>query len=83
MLKGMLKALDEKGMERLHEAALAVLRRTGLQIRGDFDPRMETIESSRLLLRNTLKPGWGGVLSYLLCKYDPYYQSFSYLTLPR
>ena len=27
---------------------------------SDFDPRIETIESARLLLRNTRKPGWVG-----------------------
>ena len=36
MLKGILKALDDKDMESLHGAALEVLQRTGLQIRGDF-----------------------------------------------
>jgi trimethylamine--corrinoid protein Co-methyltransferase len=36
MLKGLLKALDITGMERIHQGALAVLERTGLRIRGDF-----------------------------------------------
>ena len=36
MLKGLLKALDENGMERIHRSALAVLERTGLRIRGRF-----------------------------------------------
>lgn len=30
---------------------------------GDCDPRIETIESSRILLRNTKKPGWVGTSS--------------------
>src|SRR5512143_2797726 len=36
MLKGLLKALDADGMERIHRGALAVLERTGLRIRGRF-----------------------------------------------
>ncbi|MFH0964626.1 MAG: trimethylamine methyltransferase family protein [Planctomycetota bacterium] len=32
-------------------------------ILGDVDPRIETIESSRLLLLNTRKPGWVGTSS--------------------
>jgi len=36
MLKGLLKALDNEGMERLHRGALDVLERTGLQIQGEF-----------------------------------------------
>ena len=36
MLKGLLRAIDEAGMERLHQAALAVLERTGLRIHGEF-----------------------------------------------
>jgi len=36
MLKGMLRVLDEAGMERLHTATLDVLEQTGLRIRGDF-----------------------------------------------
>jgi trimethylamine---corrinoid protein Co-methyltransferase len=36
MLKGLLKAVDAGGMERIHRNALAVLERTGLRIRGRF-----------------------------------------------
>lgn len=36
MLKGLLKAVDAEGMERLHAGALTVLERTGLRIRGTF-----------------------------------------------
>lgn len=36
MLTGLLKALDTGGMERIHRGALAVLKRTGLRIRGRF-----------------------------------------------
>jgi len=36
---------------------------------GDFDPRIETIESARLLLLNTRKPGWVGTSSGPEVKY--------------
>ncbi|MEK7407932.1 MAG: trimethylamine methyltransferase family protein [Acidobacteriota bacterium] len=36
---------------------------------GDFDPRIETIESSRILLLNTRKPGWVGTSSGREVKY--------------
>ena len=36
---------------------------------GDFDPRIEIIESSRILLRNTRKPGWVGTSSGKEVKY--------------
>src|SRR5512146_1991723 len=36
MLRGLLKALDAQGMERIHRGALEVLERTGLQIQGEF-----------------------------------------------
>ena len=36
MLRGLLKALDGHGMDRIHRAALAVLEKTGLRIRGRF-----------------------------------------------
>lgn len=36
---------------------------------GEFDPRMETIESSRLLLLHTKKPGWVGTSSSKEVKY--------------
>jgi trimethylamine---corrinoid protein Co-methyltransferase len=36
VLKGLVKALDADGMERIHRGALAVLERTGLRLRGRF-----------------------------------------------
>lgn len=36
MLKGLLRVLDESQMERIHEATLRVLEKTGLVIRGRF-----------------------------------------------
>ncbi len=36
---------------------------------GDFDPRIETIESARLLLLHTKKPGWVGTSSGQEVKY--------------
>ncbi len=36
MLHGLLHVLDRQQMDRLHDGALAVLRRTGMQIQGDF-----------------------------------------------
>ena len=36
MIKGLLRAIDDEGMDRVHEAALRVLEQTGLLIRGDF-----------------------------------------------
>jgi trimethylamine--corrinoid protein Co-methyltransferase len=36
VLKGILRVLDETQMDRLHEAVLEVLERTGLRIRGEF-----------------------------------------------
>jgi trimethylamine--corrinoid protein Co-methyltransferase len=36
---------------------------------GDCDPRIEIIESSRILLRNTTKPGWVGTSSAREVKY--------------
>ncbi len=36
MLKGILKVIDEKQMNRFHEAALQVLEKTGMQIHGKF-----------------------------------------------
>jgi trimethylamine:corrinoid methyltransferase-like protein len=34
MLKGLLRVLDAEQMERLHEAVLDVLEKTGLKIEG-------------------------------------------------
>lgn len=36
MLKGLLRVVDDAGMERIHQAALAVLETTGLILRGRF-----------------------------------------------
>ncbi len=36
MVKGLIRAIDDDGMERVHAAALQVLERTGLLIRGEF-----------------------------------------------
>ena len=36
MLTGMLRAVDDDGMARLHNGALTVLERTRLRIRGRF-----------------------------------------------
>ena len=36
MLTGLIRAIDADGMERVHAAALQVLERTGLLIRGEF-----------------------------------------------
>jgi hypothetical protein len=36
MLGGIIRVIDEEGMKRLHEAALTVLEKTGMLIRGEF-----------------------------------------------
>ena len=36
MLKGLIRVVDEQDMQRLHQAALQVLEKTGLILRGDF-----------------------------------------------
>ena len=36
MLRGLLRVIDESDMDRLHEAALCILEKTGLRIRGGF-----------------------------------------------
>lgn len=36
MIRGILKVLDDEGMEAIHRAALEVLEKTGMQIRGRF-----------------------------------------------
>ncbi len=36
MVKGLIRVIDDDGMERVHAAALQVLERTGLLIRGEF-----------------------------------------------
>lgn len=54
---------DQVDMIRLGNALPAVKAVNAPLICGDFDPRIETIESARLLLRNTHKPGWVGTSS--------------------
>ncbi len=51
---------DQVDMIRLGEALPSVKAVNAPLICSDFDPRIETIESSRLLLLNTRKPGWVG-----------------------
>ncbi|MBM4024895.1 MAG: hypothetical protein FJ280_05725 [Planctomycetes bacterium] len=51
---------DQVDMIRLGEALPSVKAVNAPLICGEFDPRIETIESSRLLLLNTRKPGWVG-----------------------
>jgi trimethylamine--corrinoid protein Co-methyltransferase len=36
MIKGIIKVIDEEGMNKVHDASLKVLEKTGLLIRGDF-----------------------------------------------
>ena len=36
MLKGLLRVIDERDMDRLHDAALCILEKTGMRIRGEF-----------------------------------------------
>ncbi|MHB8903227.1 MAG: trimethylamine methyltransferase family protein [Thermoguttaceae bacterium] len=54
---------DQVAMIRLGEVLPGVAAVNTPLICGDFDPRMETIESARLLLLNTTKPGWAGTSS--------------------
>lgn len=56
-------AQDQVQMIRLGNALPCVKAVNAPLICGDFDPRVETIESSRLLLLNTRKPGWVGTSS--------------------
>ena len=51
---------DQVEMIRLGDALDCVGAVNSPLICGDFDPRVETIESARLLLLNTKKPGWVG-----------------------
>lgn len=56
-------AQDQVQMIRLGNALPCVKAVNAPLICSDFDPRIETIESSRLLLLNTRKPGWVGTSS--------------------
>jgi trimethylamine---corrinoid protein Co-methyltransferase len=51
---------DQVEMIRLGNALDCVAAINSPLICGEFDPRIETIESARLLLLNTRKPGWVG-----------------------
>jgi len=60
---------DQVEMIRLGEALQCVKAVNAPLICADFDPRVETIESARLLLLNTTKPGWVGTGSAGEVKY--------------
>jgi trimethylamine--corrinoid protein Co-methyltransferase len=60
---------DQVDMIRLGEALPGVAAVNTPLICGDFDPRVETIESARLLLLNTTRPGWAGTSSGREVKY--------------
>lgn len=62
-------ACDQVEMIRLGNALPCVKAVNAPLICGDVDPRVETIESSRLLLLNTRKPGWVGTSSGKEVKY--------------
>lgn len=54
---------DQIEMIKLGDALECVAAVNSPLICGDFDPRIETIESARLLLLHTNKPGWVGTSS--------------------
>ncbi len=60
---------DQVDMIRLGEALPSVKAVNAPLICSEFDPRIETIESSRLLLLNTRKPGWVGTSAAQEVKY--------------
>jgi trimethylamine--corrinoid protein Co-methyltransferase len=62
-------AADQVDMIRLGNALPSVKAVNSPLICGDFDPRTETVESARLLLLNTRKPGWVGTSSGKEVKY--------------
>ena len=62
-------AQDQVDMIRLGDALPSVAAVNSPLICGDFDPRVETIESARLLLMNTTRPGWVGTSSGREVKY--------------
>jgi len=60
---------DQVDMIRLGEALPSVKAVSAPLICSEFDPRIETIESARLLLLNTRKPGWVGTSAAAEVKY--------------
>ena len=60
---------DQVDMIRLGDALPSVKAVNVPFICGEFDPRVDTIESSRLLLLNTGKPGWVGTSAAREVKY--------------
>ncbi len=60
---------DQIDMIKLGDVLPCVAAVNAPLICGDFDPRIETIETARLLLRNTSKPGWVGTKSGREVKY--------------
>ncbi len=60
---------DQVDMIRLGQALPNVAAVNAPLICGDFDPRIEIVESARLLLLNTTKPGWVGTSSGREVKY--------------
>ncbi|MFH1923471.1 MAG: trimethylamine methyltransferase family protein [Planctomycetota bacterium] len=60
---------DQIDMIKLGSALECVAAVNSPLICGDFDPRIETIESARLLLLHTKKPGWVGTSSGREVKY--------------
>lgn len=62
-------AQDQVDMIKLGEALPSVAAVNAPLICGDFDSRIEIIESTRLLLLNTTKPGWVGTSSGREVKY--------------
>jgi trimethylamine--corrinoid protein Co-methyltransferase len=60
---------DQVDMIRLGDALASVKAVNAPLICSDFDPRVETIESARLLLRHTRKPGWVGTSAAKEVKY--------------
>lgn len=62
-------AADQVAMIRLGNALPCVKAVNAPLICSEFDPRIETLESARLLLLNTRKPGWVGTSSGKEVKY--------------
>lgn len=60
---------DQIEMIRLGDALSCVKAVNAPFVCGEFDPRIETIESARLLLLHTRKPGWVGTSSGKEVKY--------------
>jgi trimethylamine:corrinoid methyltransferase-like protein len=60
---------DQIDMIKLGDALECVAAVNSPLICGDFDPRIEALESARLLLLHTKKPGWAGAGSGREVKY--------------